>query len=659
MIKNNILLEKYKDYFLLEKAASDKAKSANAGSTHRSNVNEYLLAHELGALAGHGGPINRATGLSTRPGFTEADKAASEKKYLTSKKLISPEEHKHQWERAKQMAKVSHQTFMNRPQERGGPLNLKKATHFAVSAGADAIAKLTGDDSIDSKENTSDVIGRIPGKKGSPDIFSGVSAKSNVENTEEGGERFSNRGLSGMADNLKMPHLHQNVADSMQDFAAKNNIDHLPMTSKSGEGGRKENIRKNPKLAEEAEYYGHENKKDVRNKIHDWINEHGSDPSNPENVNTVRRHLLDHHFREAGSSHPTVPFITVSGHGTSSDKNSNKSYGAHGHFSYENPRVQLLNDATHISAMHAGDYGMHIFAHTPEHPEGVHVMKLDSKWNSQPMASSIKVVGTEGDTRKRRTDFEQKREAAAARAANPTAKRVAKPKVKKIVEGYSLSDDDAFQMLILGTGMDEIDLNENHKNYLKDSKGNVRIFIIRGAAAKEAHVKNGTVVPYGRGYAVLLEEKQNDYHVFEKFIETQNADNRGKETPSRSTILTESTERGSSSGSGSGGRETSQQSNAERKGPLTFKEITARQEAEKVKLSEAGINAGESGLSMATSGENMGRDSTKVKILKRPLERPLEELTGDETTASIGDQKEDELKKKGISLTSFKKRNYI
>ena len=76
-------------------------------------------------------------------------------------------------------------------------------------------------------------------------------------------------------------------------------------------------------------------------------------------------------------------------------------------------------------------------------------------------------------------------------------------------------------------------------------------------------------------------------------------------------------------------------------------------------LSEAGINAGESGLSMATSGENMGRDSTRVKILKRPLERPLEELTGDETTASIGDQKEDELKKKGISLTSFKKRNYI
>ena len=37
----------------------------------------------------------------------------------------------------------------------------------------------------------------------------------------------------------------------------------------------------------------------------------------------------------------------------------------------------------------------------------------------------------------------------------------------------------------------------------------------------------------------------------------------------------------------------------------------------------------------------------------------LQELTGDETTASIGDQKEDELKKKGISLITFKKRNFV
>jgi hypothetical protein len=51
----------------------------------------------------------------------------------------------------------------------------------------------------------------------------------------------------------------------------------------------------------------------------------------------------------------------------------------------------------------------------------------------------------------------------------------------------------------------------------------------------------------------------------------------------------------------------------------------------------------------------MLRGALRTKIVKKPLEV----LTGDETSASIGDQKEDELKKKGISLTSFKKRNYI
>ena len=58
---------------------------------------------------------------------------------------------------------------------------------------------------------------------------------------------------------------------------------------------------------------------------------------------------------------------------------------------------------------------------------------------------------------------------------------------------------------------------------------------------------------------------------------------------------------------------------------------------------------------MATSGENMVRGSIRNKSLKKPLE----ELTGDETGASIGDQKEDELKKKGINLSTFKTKKYL
>ena len=73
---------------------------------------------------------------------------------------------------------------------------------------------------------------------------------------------------------------------------------------------------------------------------------------------------------------------------------------------------------------------------------------------------------------------------------------------------------------------------------------------------------------------------------------------------------------------------------------------------EKTESIDKGI---EPGLSMASAGENFSRGLTKTKAVKKPLE----ELTGDETGASIGAQKEDELKKNGISLTSFKKRNYV
>ena len=59
---------------------------------------------------------------------------------------------------------------------------------------------------------------------------------------------------------------------------------------------------------------------------------------------------------------------------------------------------------------------------------------------------------------------------------------------------------------------------------------------------------------------------------------------------------------------------------------------------------------------MAASGENLGRGGlTRTKLLKKPLE----ELTGDETTMSIGDKKEDELKKVGINLRTFKAKKFV
>ena len=58
---------------------------------------------------------------------------------------------------------------------------------------------------------------------------------------------------------------------------------------------------------------------------------------------------------------------------------------------------------------------------------------------------------------------------------------------------------------------------------------------------------------------------------------------------------------------------------------------------------------------MASSGENMTRGLTKTKLIKKPLE----EMQGDETTDSIGSQKEDELKRKGINLQSFKSKRVV
>jgi hypothetical protein len=241
-----------------------------------------------------------------------------------------------------------------------------------------------------------------------------------------------------------------------------------------------------------------------------------------------------------------------------------------------------------------------------------------------------------------------------------------KPEQKKpkttIKESYDLSDSGALNLLLLGTRIDEVDFTEfaeeKEVNLLKDSSGKIRIFMLRSAAAKEAHTKNGIVVPYKNGYVVKLKGNQNDYHTFEKNIRKEHSTGDSSST-GRTIQDSRDTSRNQGSQTTTFLRETeSFQGNGERKTTLTLKEIREKQfskETEKVMLSEAGINDGESGLSMATSGENMGRGALRTKIVKKPLE----ELTGDETTASIGDQKEDELKKKGISLTSFKKRNYL
>jgi hypothetical protein len=47
-------------------------------------------------------------------------------------------------------------------------------------------------------------------------------------------------------------------------------------------------------------------------------------------------------------------------------------------------------------------------------------------------------------------------------------------------------------------------VEEKQMNLFKDKTGKIRTFMLRAAAAREAHTKNGTVIPYKNGYAINL-----------------------------------------------------------------------------------------------------------------------------------------------------------
>ncbi len=179
----------------------------------------------------------------------------------------------------------------------------------------------------------------------------------------------------------------------------------------------------------------------------------------------------------------------------------------------------------------------------------------------------------------------------------------------------------------------------DHKNLLKDHNGKVKTFMLRRSAAKESHINGGVVYKQGKGYVIKIKENE-DVESTIKSIQEQR----------------------SRSASGSTGTSRISEADCQRqagsdleispvKTKITLNQI--RSKKEKVKESiDKGI---EPGMSMAAGGESIGRDMGE-KIKKRKIS--VTEMQGDETTASIGDKKEDELKKKGIDLLSFRKRNY-
>jgi dephospho-CoA kinase len=222
-------------------------------------------------------------------------------------------------------------------------------------------------------------------------------------------------------------------------------------------------------------------------------------------------------------------------------------------------------------------------------------------------------------------------------------------------------------------GKGKLSEEKKEANLFKDSDGKVRIFMLRRAAAKEAHTMNGTVIPYKNGYVIKLnEEKQNvqstnqlsenqtktgiSVSSFRRFNQSGTRES-GKLISEGVTELTTGSEYAKGTGIEATPTTTQETGNSSQNNKITLSKIRTKQKEKYQESIDKGI---EPGLSMASSGENSTRGGlTTTKLLKKPFERPIKELTGDETTMSIGDKKEDELKKVGINLQSFKAKKFV
>ena len=234
-----------------------------------------------------------------------------------------------------------------------------------------------------------------------------------------------------------------------------------------------------------------------------------------------------------------------------------------------------------------------------------------------------------------------------------------KDEVEESAEKYgtTFSNNGAMNALLLGTEMIKEETQKKQK-LMHDTQGKPRVFHFRMSAAKEAHRNNGTVHKIGKSYVVKIREDLNEISspdnnaieaVYGQNFSTPDAKQLGKvrtgvraSKPALDKPVSESI-----NGSGSRARPK-----------ITLNKIKENWSKKVEESIDKGI---EPGISMAGAGESPARDMGEKlsKKGKATQVMPIKELTGDETGASIGDQKEDELKKKGISLTTFKKRNFI
>jgi dephospho-CoA kinase len=228
---------------------------------------------------------------------------------------------------------------------------------------------------------------------------------------------------------------------------------------------------------------------------------------------------------------------------------------------------------------------------------------------------------------------------------------------EEIDYGTSFSSNGAYNALTLGKHIVTEETQRKQK-LMADTNGKPRVFHFRMSAAKEAHRNNGTVHKIGKNYVVKIREDLNEISsptnnaieaMYGQNISTPDAKQLGKVGTNFRPKGKPALDKPVSESYGNG---------SQPRPKITLNKIKENWSKKVEESIDKGI---EPGISMAGAGESPARDMGE-KLSKRGKATqvvPIKELTGDETGASIGDQKEDELKKKGISLTSFKKRNFV
>jgi hypothetical protein len=300
-------------------------------------------------------------------------------------------------------------------------------------------------------------------------------------------------------------------------------------------------------------------------------------------------------------------------------------------------------------------------------------------------------------SRAKRESLTKKERAAAVRAKrkhDPNPERKGDPinvsnfGKGKISESYSLSDSSAINLLLLGSDIDEQNLyyNGENDNYdfseetkrvklMRDKAGKIRTFMLRRAAAKEAHTHNGVVMKYKNGYVIKLHEENDDARISEESIQTKTT-SQWRETSTRcidssrgEKILNEGVAEltsGQEYASGTGIETTPTQASGQ--GKITLQQIRQRKTQKEANDTDSTsfdkstqineIDKGiEPGLSMATGGENATRLAPKNKAVKKPFEEAIG--AGGEMATSMSDNEELKLKRKGMDLQSFKAKRPI